>query len=452
MKLPRLTERFYDLVAPDIPNEWDVEEVMEPLVDKEDALCEAILGHIPVIWPVSHSLCYDFLRLVPNTLQHLSLEQIPRWLGITLDLYETDGLRAAQRFMQNDLENYLDRLKGGGGLTLSAVEKQLLPYIRGIARDNLLIAPGRRQSYTDTTSIVVPEELSHFDNNDHNFLLYKLILTFQWGFITCGSLLANPPQGFSWETGKKKENSLWLRTFFDTFKEPLLARDIYHTLESIRVRIFLNTELPGLMRAAEKRLFPSFFSSCEPHKSGSPLHTMQQALTSERSRIGALLSPHLPEEECHTYCSNLASAADSIKNTTRLYPLLQQNEVEYQPLPPLPFQGVFKLRAVETAKKIREQKMGEQIVDMMASHLLSLSPKELKELLKNDQRDSGKTGLAESDITMIMDSEFASTVDRETQAPLVITINNEELQLPQRLRIRRIASKGSGTLWRDAMP
>ncbi len=44
MKLARLTECFYDLVAPDIPNEWDVEEVMEPLIDENDSICEAVLA------------------------------------------------------------------------------------------------------------------------------------------------------------------------------------------------------------------------------------------------------------------------------------------------------------------------------------------------------------------------------------------------------------------------
>ena len=112
MRPATLTKRFYDLVAPDIPNEWDVEEVLDPFADKSDAICEAALGHVPVIWPVSHSLCYDFLRLLPEALHTLSLEQIPRWIGTTLDLYETKGLRAAQRFMQDDLKEYLSKLEG----------------------------------------------------------------------------------------------------------------------------------------------------------------------------------------------------------------------------------------------------------------------------------------------------------------------------------------------------
>ncbi len=405
---------------------------MELIMDESDPVCEAVLGHIPVIWPVSHSLCFDFLRLIPNTLQHLSLKQIPRWIGITLDLYEIDGLRAAQRFMQNDIQKFLSKLEGSGGLSLSSVEKKLLPYIRGIARDNLQISPAR-QSYTDTTSIFVPEELSHFSGNDDNFLLYKLILTFQWGFIACHSLLNQPPAESISISSPKKTPGLWLRTFFDSFREPLLARDIYHTLESIRVRIFLSSELPGLMRAAEAQLFP-FFPPCAKEQGiKDPLCSLQQALTADKTKLDTLLREHLTRQECRNYCQDSASADDSIRITSRLYSLFQTEGQEYIPILPLPFQGVFKLRAVETARKIQEQKMGEQFSDMMATHLLSLSKKELADILKEDKKDSGNTGLAESDISMIMDSEFASTANQETEAPLLVTINNEELQLPQEL-------------------
>jgi nitric oxide reductase NorD protein len=365
-------------------------------------------------------------------LQHLSLEQIPPWIGITLDLYETDGLRAAQRFMQNDIHQYLAKLEGSGGLGLASVEKQLLPYIRGIARESLQIAPAM-QSYTDTSSIFVPEELNYFASNDDNFLLYKLTLTFQWGFIACRSLLSQPSTESPKIATEKTKQSLWLRTFFDRFEEPLLARDIYHTLESIRVRIFLGRELPGLMRAAEKQLFPSFLPCPKKQREPPSLCSMQQVLTADRTELPTLLTKYLTEEESRDYYQGSASTDDSIRITSRLYSTLRNKKQDYTPITPLPFQGVFKLRAVERARKIQEQKIGEQFTDMMATYLLSLSKKELTDVLKQDQKDSGNTGLAESDISMIMDSEFASTADRATEAPLLVTINNEELQLPAEL-------------------
>ncbi len=425
MKLALLTERFYDLVAPDIPNEWDVEEVLDPLIDESDVTCEAILGHIPVIWPVSHSLCFDFLRLLPKTLEHLSLEQIPRWIGITLDHYETDGLRTAQRFMQDDIQAYLLKLAGTGGLSLTSVEKKLLPYIRGIARNELNISQDR-QIYTDTSSIFVPAELNLFKDNNDNFLLYKFILTFQWGFITCKSFINNAPDTILQQS--KTTEGFWLQSFIESFEEPLLARDIFHTLESIRVRIFLENELPGLIRAAQNQIFPHL----QKHASHL-LHDLQRVLLVNKRDMEGLLTAFLDDTEIENFCLGYASAHDSAILTTKLYSKLDIENSEYEPISPYLFQGVFKLTAVNNARKIREQKMGEQFVDMMAAHLLSLSQKELTDIFKEDVRDTSEKGLAESDITMIMDSEFAQTVDRKKDAPVLVTINNEEVQLPEEL-------------------
>ena len=427
MKLALLTERFYDLVAPDIPNEWDVEEVLDPLIDETDLVCEAILGHIPVIWPVSHSLCFDFLRLLPVTLEHLDLEQIPRWIGITLDYYETDGLRAAQRFMQDDIEAYLLKLAGSGGLNLASVERRLLPYIRGIARDELNICPGR-QIYTDTAAIFIPEELSAFSDNDDNFLLYKLIITFQWGFITCGSFINSPPINHPHNHAVNEKSTLWLHSFIQSFDEPLLARDIYHILESIRVRVFLEQELPGLIRAAGKQIFPNLLATT-PH----PLIDLQRIVTAEKSTMLEQLALFLGDSIAEDYLLGYASAYDSVSLTTKLYAKLNGEPADYEPIPLYSFQGVLKLRAVDTARTIREQKMGEQFTDMMAAHLLSLSKEELSNIFKEDELDSANKGLAESDISMIMDSEFAQTADREKEAPLLVTINNEEVQMPDEL-------------------
>ncbi len=412
-----LAKRFYDLVAPDIPNEWDVEEVLDPFADESEAVCEAALGHVPVIWPVSHSLCYDFLRLLPEALRTLSLEQIPRWIGITLDLYETKGLRAAQRFMQDDLEEYLAKLDGSGGLALSIAGKQLLPYIRGIARDDLRIAVSR-QCYTDTKTIFVPEEISFSENINENFLFYKLLLTFQWGFIVCNSFLSSP--------NKTRD----LIDFFQGFAYPHLASSIYQNLESVRVRIFLNQELPGLMRAAEKHIFSRLRD--EFHRS-SPLSSLQLTIVANREEVATLLSEILTDNDRNAFITGLANPHDSMRITKALYQQIKLGKNPEALVNTFPFQGVFKLNKVVTAGKIKEQKKGEELSDLMATHLLSLSKKELAKLMQEDQDKKFGNTLAESDISMIVDSEFAGTTKEETDAPLLVTINNQEIDLPPEL-------------------
>lgn len=417
MRPATLTKRFYDLVAPDIPNEWDVEEVLDPFADEQDSVCEAALGHVPVIWPVSHSLCYDFLRLLPEALKALSLEQIPHWIGITLDLYETNGLRAAQRFMQNDLEDYLAKRGGSGGLSLASATKQLLPYIRGISRDDLQISTAR-QCYTDTATIFVPEDLHYFNDNAANFLLYKLALTFQWGFITCNSFLSSPKQTHR------------LHLFFDEFENPHLARAIYQSLESIRVRIFLNRELPGLMKAAEKQIFSRLRMELPKN---SQLSTLQRALVADKNEIEALLAVQLTPAESKSYVQGDATVDDSMRITTELYQDVKHPVDKEAAFSPFFFQGVFKLDAVETAGRIKEQKMGEELAEQMATHLLSLSQKELNDIFNDDQDKTNGSNPAESDITMVMDSEFAGTAEQAATAPLLVTINNQEIDLPPEL-------------------
>lgn len=333
MKLATLSQRFYSLVAPDIPNEWDVEEVMEPFIEDSDEVCEVILDHVPVIWPVSHSLCYDFLRQAPEALKHLSLDQLPRWVGVILDIYENDGLHAAQRFMQDVVKNHLSRLEGSGGLTLTSVEKRLLPYIRGIARDELQVVPAR-ETYTDTATLYVPEELGLFQDNDKNFLLYKLIFTYQWGYIACGSFLHTAPEGLP--SFSDKEDSLWLREFLNSFAHPPLARDIYHVLESIRVKIFLHKELPGLMRAVSKLRFPLPSPASTEGKTDCFFSSIQQGLTGDKKSLHALLRPHLTPSECQHYLHGEATARDSARLVIRLYSTLQDTDREYIPISPFP--------------------------------------------------------------------------------------------------------------------
>ena len=77
--------------------------------------------------------------------------------------------------------------------------------------------------------------------------------------------------------------------------------------------------------------------------------------------------------------------------------------------------------------------MGEELSDLMATYLLSLSKKELAALMQEDQDKKSGNNLAESDVTMVMDSEFAGTAKQDIDAPLLVTINNQEIDLPQEL-------------------
>lgn len=424
MNLATIIETFNELVAPDISNEWDVEEILEPLLACAHPVRSAILAQVPVIWPVSHSLCYNFLRLAPRTLHSLTPKQLPPWVIMLLEHYETEGLRSAQHFMENDLEGYLSRQGGGGGIHFCSLSKQLLPYIRGISRKNLELKTAS-EPYTDSSTIFVPEALDFLGRRGDTFLLYKLILTFQWGLIHCRSFPNSAPSGLA--PLKRSPEVLWLQSFFDTFAAPLLARDIYHTLESIRVLAFLDLELPGLMRAVTKRILPKLL----PSESSHPLTPLQGSLLSQKGTA----IPGLNQEESRHYRQGQALVTDSLHLTTRLSATLSDEFSEYLPLKPLLFQGILNLGAVAKARKILEKQMAEQFVDLMSSHLLTLPAQKRNKTLSHDGAEHSENipGPGKAESSMVVDIPPGETRDPELPLPLLVTINNEQVPMPEEL-------------------
>ena len=116
MELEELKKAFFELVAPDLPNDWDVEEAIEPMEGMPEELLAAALGHVPVIWPVSNSLTYSYLAQVASALKCIEPEQLPQWVNETLAHYERSGLKAAQRFMMDVKGQFVCSLQGRSGL------------------------------------------------------------------------------------------------------------------------------------------------------------------------------------------------------------------------------------------------------------------------------------------------------------------------------------------------
>ena len=85
MDVEQLKQWFLELVAPDLPNEWDVEEAVEPLCILEKEPLAAVMSQVPVIWPVSNSLCFSYLNQVGGALNCIAPDMLPRWVNETLD-------------------------------------------------------------------------------------------------------------------------------------------------------------------------------------------------------------------------------------------------------------------------------------------------------------------------------------------------------------------------------
>ena len=432
MKLLELTQRFNQIVAPDIPNEWDVEEMLEPYLEQSDEVCQTIFWCIPAIWPISNALCRDFLKLLPELLRFVPLTQLPARVGEILDCYEMQGLRAAQQFMRSMESRYLERNNGSGLVLLAEVEGRLLPFIRGVAGRDLMIASGPAV-FTDTETIFLPPELAIYPRAADNILLYKLILAFQWAYLEIGSFTVFDPDDR--EFSSDPSSPLWLTTFLASFADPIYARDCYSFLETVRAARFLEWQLPGLIRAW--RALPRIVSPAareedsksallldlqagfingspfrdQPQSSLSALNTFWQRLTGEGA--GAMESVQAVREIQAAFAEGRQ---------------IDENPEVYPGISPLLFQGELRLAAIEAVRRQQFARQGEELVHNLALYLAALPKEKLKQLLRSEEeKQSGASGL-ESDISMIMDSEFAGTV-AEHQAPLLVTINNEEVEL-----------------------
>jgi len=432
MKLLELTQRFNQIVAPDIPNEWDVEEMMEPYLEQSDEVCQTIFWCIPAIWPISNALCRDFLKLLPEFLGFIPLTQLPALMGEILDCYEMQGLRAAQQFMRGMESRYLERNNGAGLVLLGEVEGRLLPFIRGVAGRDLMIASGNAV-FTDTETIFLPPELAIYPKAADNIMLYKLILAFQWAYLEIGSFTVIDPADH--EFSPDPSSPLWLTTFFDSFADPIFARDCYSFLETVRAARFLELELPGLIRAWTA--LPRIVSP--PVQAEDPKTSLLIGLQADLVN-GSLLrdQPQSSLPALNEYWLRLsglgASAMDSVQTVREIQAAFadgrqdDKNFEEYGGITPLLFQGELRLAAIEAVRRQQFLRQGEELVHSLALYLAALPQEKLRQLLRSEEeKQSGASGL-ESDMSMIMDSEFAGTV-AEHQAPLLVTINNEEVEL-----------------------
>ncbi len=426
MHIDQLKEAFFTLVAPDVPNDWDVEERLEPLLDVDEETIQTIFQYIPTLWPVSNALCYDYLNQAKDALSCLKPSQLGEWVNKTLDQYETDGLRAAQRFMTNVEDNFLCLLRGEAGLRFEQIQGKLLPYVRGLAGTDIDLKPADTL-YTDTTTIFIPYEITTYRTEEENFLLYKLIISFQWGFIACNSLTVHP-KAFtrSDELGTKAAHSSSLAWFLHSFSRPELSRDIYHLLETARISAFLTRELPGLMRSTkelrEKRIPTSHYHS----DSGRILVLLQQHILGVRKHIREEKTRQAFQilEKC---CLPDSDVSTSITATGQLYDVLAGDNQPYTEILPLVFQGVLRLGEVEKARIQRREEQKELFIDTLATHLLILPPSLLEQIEKAAANSEDNSNTTAGDQAMIVQQDKTAAKDSQEKNPIFITINTMSL-------------------------
>ncbi len=176
MDLAEQKKKFYSSVYPSRPNEWEVDEIFERLSELDGESREALLSHVGAIWPVSHSLCFDYLSEGADALELLPEDLLAEWVRQILGLYESKGLVGARKFMADIEGLFLGPMRGQTGVSFGELSTRMVHYIRGISGRSFEFNVAQVPT-TDTRTIFLPGSLETFQEKEKNILLYKLLVT-----------------------------------------------------------------------------------------------------------------------------------------------------------------------------------------------------------------------------------------------------------------------------------
>ena len=380
MNITELRTRFFEVVPSHPPNGWEIEEHLENITELSPESQEMVLSQVPAIWPVSHSLCYSYIAAAKTALACLPPDRLMQWVGDILDIYEKDGLREAQHFMTDVETNFLCRIRGESGLDFSHAEKCFTPYTRSILERRITLAAGPR-IYTDTECIYIPNKLTLCPKEQDNFLLYKLIITFQLCVLLQKTYEFSLPadhelvQAVSDTYGAPPlTGPVQLDQFFALFPDPDLAEDIFSAVEYQRVSLYLAAAFPGLWRDTGKIRSELAASRVSPDR--WPLHSrivdglMRFVMTDHGGQELNDTRDSLQKQVFAVFSQKAETAADTAARTSAIYAMLSQVRESYIKVPPVYYGG--RLQPAEAGKGIHRRRNAakEEFIKILATVML----------------------------------------------------------------------------------
>ncbi len=449
MNIAELKESFFALVPSHPPNGWEIEEHLENIAELQAELQDLILSQVPAIWSVSHSLCYSYLSSARSALGCLPVDRLTQWVGNILDIYEKDGLRAAQRFMDDVESNFLCRIRGEAGLDFSHAASRLTPYARSIIERRITLAAGTR-IYTDTEFIYLPKKLTLCSLDEDNFLLYKLIVTFQLGILLQGTYEFDLPanhaliQALADKYGScPVSERIQLEQFFPLFPNPHLAEEIFAAAEGQRVSHYIAAAFPGLWRDTAKIRADLAASRTLHHD--FPVH----------SRVLEMLARHIITGTTETALSNTLqtlyenvlaefsrpaeTAADSAARTAAIYAMLYPLKETYIKVPPVYYIG--RLNPAEARKGIlrRRSVAREEFVKILATVMLQADRETAGETDHESTPQGKRPALSGEEGTGMLlfpakEKETGDTAEEKMDMVRFLTLEGPLAQLPEPLR------------------
>src|SRR5208283_4852205 len=235
-------------------------------------------------------------------------------------------------------------------------------------------------------TVYLPSFVNRFERPEKSFLLYKLMVVYQWAQISQGTLNLNDKLLKHFLPAQSSLQSD-IETLFATFPSRQFAVDLYTILDAIRLDTFLKKELPGLMREA-KAIKNEFFAERPSINSISDKTAVVEGLY--QYYLKGRIKGHLPAALTkHIAAAKALKGAHSPRKTLALllaiYPAAQELEGLYEPLSFAPFLGIIKPEQVSASLKAKKQALRKRIETVIGK--LTTMPEQ--ELIARDKTATG---------------------------------------------------------------
>lgn len=429
LTLARIGDQLAALLGQEVAD-WQREELAEKLAALPSPIRRQAMGQLPVIWPVSCALYHAFVEQVAKASSCLLPSQIAPWVKAALDVYEADGLRQAQLFLEAVETDFVCQMRGEVGMRLAEIEHRLLPYARGILGRELKFAPAETASF-DTTTLFLPVESAFFVRQGHNFLFYKFTITFLLSLDRLGTFRA--------QAGGQS-----LTQFVAGFADRPLATDPLYLAEGVRIIAALHRDFPGLM---------ADFADC-----GGELLTQVEVCGEEGSAtrlVGELrlwllhlalgesgfaegVLPSAIVDGLARLRQETASLTDSLALTLALYRQTEGQGTPYRPGQPLPFMGRLTIDQAVAASQLRQEERQEKVTEALRQMIADQSKgkAEAQDLGPEDMAVEGRPPLSDEQGTLLLASpkqELDPDELRQQLAQGVLRIGGMEFELTPEL-------------------
>ncbi|WP_136797983.1 nitric oxide reductase activation protein NorD [Desulfosediminicola ganghwensis] len=418
MYLQQLKDQFYREVSPSQPQEWEVEEALEPMLELDAFQQQALLSHVHAVWPVSQSLCVSYIQYGVQHIDRLGTN-LSEWVRQCLGRYEEDGLRGSRLFMSEIEENFYARLTGLDGAYFEQIRGRLQHFIRGVSGVDFQLEPlpvGGR-AWTDGETIYLPRKISYFPEQSDNNRFYNFLVCCQWGYVRLGVLGSELGKSYCNSTSVTADQ---LENLLDDYDQPEVAGNIYQFLEFTRVLAMLARDLPGLCRLVRPLLQYLVHSS--------QYHSALVARGIYYSRLLALVSDRTDVVVGGGTAGYPGSHQETIEQLPAYYEKIQE-EVragsvdDWQMF--ADFTGVLKFDKVQDYVLRRRSEQKQVFVDQLAAVIRKHLLEKEQNSAESDMAGGSSTDAADSGRLAV--SVAQSTDDNNTGQ--VLSINNESMEL-----------------------